>query len=186
MRFIIVATLCLCIISCDSSNKKKIPNLYVQNFDTSLKKVNSQWYYKNDPLNGYLVEQSSDGKNILYQVPVIDGLEEGWAWVRYNSLEKLMIRYYRKGKVEGSFTKWWPNGNERYRFNYKHDKLDGKQMVFYPNGQKHQESNYADGNEEGIQRVWDEKGHLISNYTIKNKKLYGVVSVKSCIPEGHH
>ena len=186
MRFVIVATIWLCIIACDSSNKKKISNLYVQNFDTCLKKVYSKWYYKDELLSGYLVEKSSDGKNILYQVPVIDGLEEGWAWGRYNSLEKLLIRYYRKGKIEGTFTQWWPNGNRRYLFNYQHDKLDGRQLVFYPNGKQHQESNYTEGNEEGIQRVWDETGHLISNYTIKNKKLYGVISVKSCIPEEHH
>lgn len=186
MRFVIVATLWLCIFSCDSSNKKSIPILYVQNFDTALKKINGQWNYKNELLNGYIIEKSSDGKNILYQAPVIDGLEEGWAWGRYNSLEKLMMRYYSIGKVEGSFTQWWPNGNKRYSFNYKHDQMDGRQLVYYPKGQLHQESNYAEGNEEGIQRVWDENGKLISNYTIKNKKLYGVISVKSCLPDGRH
>ena len=63
--------------------------------------------------------------------------------------------------------------------------MNGRQLVFYPNGQKHQESNYLAGNEEGIQRVWNEKGELISNYTIKDKKLYGIISVKSCLPDGH-
>ncbi len=188
MRFVIVIviTFWLCIISCDSTNKKRIPNLYVQNFDTALKKTNGQWQYNNEPFNGYIVEKSNDGKIILYQVPINDGIEEGWAFGNYNSGEKLMIRYYTKGKVEGLFTQWWPNGNKRYLFNYTHGKMNGRQLVFYPNGQKHQESNYSKGDEEGIQRVWDENGRLISNYTIKNKKLYGVVSVKSCLPEGHH
>jgi hypothetical protein len=36
-----------------------------------------------------------------------------------------------------------------------------------------------------LQRIWDEKGVLISNYTIKNKKLYGIISVRSCMPVNH-
>ena len=186
MRFVLAAFLWLCIIACDTSPKKKTPNFFVQNFDTSLVKVNSKWYYKNEPLNGYIVEKSLDGKILLYKVPIIEGFEEGWAFGRYNTGEKLLIRYYNKGKVEGSFTQWWPNGNVRYQCNYKHDKMDGKHSVFYPNGTNQQESNFSEGNEDGIQRVWNETGQLISNYTIKNKKLYGVITVKSCIPEGHH
>ena len=186
MRYVLAASILVYFIACDLSNKKKIPDIYVQNFDTALKKTDRLWYYKNVPLNGYIIEKSNNGKDILYQLPVIDGTEEGQAFGRYNTGEKLLIRNYKKGKIEGVFTQWWPNGNERYLFNYKNDKMDGRQLVFYPDGQKHQESNYAEGNEEGIQRVWDETGQLISNYTIKNKKLYGVISVKSCLPEGHH
>ena len=186
MRCIAAGFLLSFFIACNLSNKKKIPDIYIQNFDNALKKINSQWYYKNEPFNGYMVEKSIDGKIILYQLPVIDGIEDGWALGRYITGEKLMIRYYCKGKIEGLFTQWWPNGNQRYLFNYKQDKMDGRQLGFYPNGQKQQESNYKEGNEEGIQRMWDETGHLISNYTIKNKKLYGVITVKSCLPDGHH
>ncbi len=185
MRYVLAACILFYFSVCDLSNKKKIPDFYVQNFDPALKKIDRLWYYKNVPLNGYIVEKSSNGKNILYRVPVIEGNEEGIAFGRYNTGEKLMIRNYRKGKIEGLFMQWWPNGNYRYLFNYKNDKMNGRQLVFYPNGQKHQESNYLAGNEEGIQRVWNEKGELISNYTIKDKKLYGIISVKSCLPDGH-
>lgn len=186
MRFGLVACLFFSFLACNLSPKKEVPHLYVQNFDSALKKVEGSWYYKNEKLNGYIIETNKTDKTILYQVPIIDGLEEGQAFGKYNSGEKLLTRNYRKGKIEGTFTQWWPNGNYRYLFNYKNDVMDGKQMVYYPNGQKHQESNFLEGNEEGIQRVWNESGQLISNYTIKNKKLYGVISVKSCLPEGHH
>ncbi len=160
--------------------------IHVQNFDPLLKKINGWWFYKNELLNGQIEEKSLDGKSVLYFVPVIDGLEEGQAFGRYSTGEKLMTRKYAKGKIEGEFIQWWPNGNDRYRMNYKHGQLDGKQLVYYPNGERHEESNYSEGIEEGTQRVWNEEGQLISNYTIRNKKLYGVISVKSCLPEGHH
>jgi antitoxin component YwqK of YwqJK toxin-antitoxin module len=186
IRFAIAACLLFCCNACNLFNQKKIPVIRVQNFDSALKKINGFWFYKNKLLNGQIEEKSLDGKSVLYYVPVIDGLEEGQASGKYNTGEKLMTRSYAKGKVEGEFVQWWPNGNARYRLNYKDDKLDGKQLVFYPNGDRHEENNYAEGNVEGIQRVWNEDGQLISNYTIRNKKLYGVISVKSCLPEGQH
>lgn len=137
-------------------------------------------------MNGQIEEKSLDGKSTLFYVPVNDGLEEGQASGIYSTGEKLMTRNYEKGQVEGEFIQWWPNGNKRYLLNYKHNQLDGKQLVFYPNGDRHEESNYLEGTVEGIQRVWNEHGQLVSNYTIRNKKLYGVISVKSCLPEGHH
>jgi antitoxin component YwqK of YwqJK toxin-antitoxin module len=186
MRYVLATCMLFCFVACDHSNKKMITKIYVQNFDPELIKINGLWFYKKEIFNGNIVEKSLDGKTILYQVPIFDGSEEGQAFGKYNTGEKLLNRNYKKGKIEGEFIQWWPNGNKRYLFNYQHDIMDGKQLVFYPNGKKHQESNYAEGNEEGIQRVWDENGQLISNYTIKNKKLYGVISVKSCIPDGRH
>jgi antitoxin component YwqK of YwqJK toxin-antitoxin module len=186
IRFAFAACLLFCCNACNLFNQKKIPVSHVQNFDSALKKVNGFWLYKNELLNGQIEEKSLDGKSVLYYVPVINGLEEGQASGRYNTGEKLMTRNYTKGKVEGEFIQWWPNGNKRYLLNYKQDQLDGKQMVFYPNGDRHEENNYTEGIVEGIQRVWDVDGQLISNYTIRNKKLYGVISVKSCLPEGHH
>jgi antitoxin component YwqK of YwqJK toxin-antitoxin module len=71
-------------------------------------------------------------------------------------------------------------------FKYKNDQFDGKQLVYFPNGKIREESNYQLGEKEGTQRVWSETCKLISNYVIKNKRIYGVVSVKSCIPvDGH-
>jgi antitoxin component YwqK of YwqJK toxin-antitoxin module len=185
-QFALAICFLFCCNACKLANKKKIPVLNVQNFNPLLKKVNGKWMYKNELLNGNIVEKNVDDKTILYLVPILNGLEEGQALGNYSTGEKLMIRNYTKGKVEGEFIQWWPNGNIRYRLNFKHDQMNGQQFVFYPNGNKQQESNYAEGKEDGIQRVWNENGQLLSNYTIKNKKLYGVISVKSCLPEEHH
>jgi antitoxin component YwqK of YwqJK toxin-antitoxin module len=186
IRVALASCLLFCCNACNLTSQKKMTIHYVQNFDPLLKKINGWWFYKNELLNGQIEEKSLDGKSVLYYVPVINGLEEGQASGRYNTGEKLLTRNYTKGKIEGEFIQWWPNSNKRYLLNYKHNQLDGKQMVFYPNGDRHEENNYAEGTVEGIQRVWNEGGQLISNYTIRNKKLYGVISVKSCLPEGQH
>ena len=45
-----------------------------------------------------------------------------------------------------------------------------------------EEKNYYNGKEEGVQRIWDSIGNLISNYTVKNNKIYGALSAKDCMP----
>jgi antitoxin component YwqK of YwqJK toxin-antitoxin module len=165
---------------CESSSDP----LVVQNFDPLLARKNGIWVYHGAVFNGTMVEKDRTGK-LLYQVKIVDGKEEGLALGMYNTGEKLLARKYSHGKKSGRFLQWWPNGHVRYSFGYKEDKMDGQQLVFYPDGKTRQESNYANGVEEGIQRVWNENGALVSNYTIRNKKLYGVISVKSCLPAMH-
>ena len=170
---------------CNQSATKTPPLLYVDNIDTSLKQTAfNGWQYKHQPFNGYMVERDRDQK-ILYKLPIIDGREQGLALGWFNTGEKLMARHFKDGMKQGLFEQWWPNGNHHYLFNYEKDVLNGKQLVFYANGKVRQESNYLMGNLEGLQRYWDINGALLSNYTIKNNKLYGVIKVKSCMPHGH-
>jgi antitoxin component YwqK of YwqJK toxin-antitoxin module len=174
----------LLIMGCKQPAIKKPADLFVQNFDTSLKKTGDTWLYQQRTFSGYIIESGRDG-SVLYKLPVIAGKEEGQAFGWYNTGEKLLARNFKNGKQDGLFEQWWPNGNDRYLFHYKEGNMDGQQLVFYPNGQKRQESNYLNGIEEGIQRAWNQQGELVSNYTVKNNKLYGVIKVKSCLPVGH-
>lgn len=156
----------------------------VLNIDTNLKKTDRGWLHKGRPFSGYMLEKEEN--RVVYQLPIFEGLEQGLAKGWYNSGEKLLERIFINGKKEGKFQQWWPNGKLRYLFNYKNDQFDGKQLVYFPNGKIREESNYHLGEKEGTQRVWNENCKLISNYVIKNKRIYGLVSVKSCIPiDGH-
>lgn len=156
----------------------------VLNIDSTLKKTDKGWLYKGQPFSGYMIEK--EGKRVVYELPIADGEEQGLAKGWYNSGEKLLERIFIDGKKEGLFKQWWPNGKLRYLFSYKGDQFEGKQLVYFPDGKIREESNYVSGNKEGTQRVWDEESKLISNYVIKNNRIYGVVSVKSCIPvDGH-
>lgn len=157
------------------------PDLNVANVDTLLRKTDDGWLYKSGLFSGYMVEKEMDGR-VVYQLPIIDGQENGLAKGWYNTGEKLLERLFVEGRKEGQFKQWWPNGQLRYVFQYKNDRYDGLQLVLFPDGRKREESHYLMGEKEGVQRVWAETGDLISNYTIRKGKIYGVVSVKSCIP----
>jgi antitoxin component YwqK of YwqJK toxin-antitoxin module len=175
------------LITCSRNSNSTIlfpTELKVVNYDTSLKKSDSGWFYKSQLFSGYMVETEKGGL-VVYQLPIINGKENGLAKGIYNSGEKLLERNFVDGKREGLFKQWWPNGNLRYLFSYKNDKYEGAQYIFFPDGKRQQVGNYVNGVEEGLQSSWDTKGQLVSNYTIRNNKLYGVISVKSCMPDAH-
>ncbi len=168
------------IIACRENSKK----ICVLNFDPNLKKTESGWVFEGKSFTGFMIQEEKDHR-IVYQLPIENGKEQGIAKGWYNTGETLLERIFIDGKREGVFKQWWPNGRLRYLFYYKNDVFEGKQIVYFPDGKTREESNYQSGEKEGIQRIWDEKGLLISNYTIKNKKLYGIITVRSCIPTGH-
>lgn len=175
------------LFSCNTRHTKKqvdLPLLLVVNYDTALKKINDTWMYKGQLFSGYMIEQERD-KRMVYQLPIDAGKENGLAKAWYNTGEKLLERIFVNGKMEGIFKQWWPNGHYRYLFHFKNNQYHGTQMVFFPDGRKRELNNYQFGQPEGLQSTWDEAGNLISNYTIRDKKLYGVIAVKTCLPVGH-
>jgi antitoxin component YwqK of YwqJK toxin-antitoxin module len=179
--------LLLLIFSCRENNSKSISapsDLKVLNYDTSLRKIESNWFYKGRPFTGFMIQQERDGKQV-YSLPIKNGKENGVATGIYSSGEKLVENTFVDGKREGVFSQWWPNGNYRYLFKYENDKMQGNQWVFFPSGKKREAGSYVHGEKQGLQRVWDEEGKLVSNYVLKNNRRYGVIAVKSCIPVEH-
>jgi len=166
-------------IACQDTKKK----ISILKHNPDLKKTDEGWLYKDMPFTGFMIEEEKH--RVVHRLPIINGQEQGLARAWYHTGEKLLERNFVDSKIEGEFRQWWPNGNLRYLFHYKNDVFEGIQYVYFPSGNKREESNFRAGEQEGIQRVWDESNDLVSNYTIKNKKTYGVISVKSCIPVGH-
>ena len=176
---IILTVWAIVTIACNSNYEP--PQVEVKNNDTLLSKTDSGWIYNKQPFNGYMVQVENDGR-VVYKLPILDGNEEGLAIGFYNTGEKLLERKFEHGQKQGVFKQWWPNGNLRYLFNYNHDKYDGKQIVYFHFGKIQEEKNYYNSKEEGVQRIWDSIGNLISNYTVKNNKIYGALSAKDCMP----
>ena len=168
------------IVTIACNRKHDPPQVEVKNYDMLLSKTDNGWIYNMHPFNGYMV-QVENGR-VVYKLPIIDGYEEGLAIGFYNTGEKLLERNFEHGQKQGVFKQWWPNGNLRYLFNYNHDKYDGKQIVYFHFGKIQEEKNYYNGKEVGVQRIWDSIGNLISNYTVKNNKIYGALSAKDCMP----
>jgi antitoxin component YwqK of YwqJK toxin-antitoxin module len=187
MKLLLFFFLLIFSFSCSEKNGKSnsAPSvLKVLNYDTLLRKIESNWFYKGRIFSGYMIQQEKDGK-VVYTLPIKKGKENGMATGVYNTGEKLVENTFVDGKREGVFKQWWPNGNYRYLFNYEKDKMQGNQWVFFPSGKKREAGSYAHGEKQGLQRVWDEEGKLVSNYVLKNNRRYGVIAVKSCIPVEH-
>ena len=172
----------LCLVSCIRINVP--PHILVKNTDPSLIKTDAGWIFNNRPFSGFMIQVENNGR-IVYKLPIIEGKEEGVAIGFYYSGEKLLERRFINGKKQGIFKQWWPNGRLRYLFNYHHDKYEGKQIVYFHFGKVQAEKNYRAGIEEGVQKIWDSTGNLISNYTVKNNKIYGALSAMDCMPVLH-
>ena len=161
------------------------PNLLVPRNSPDLHRMGIEWRYKGMLFTGYIIQRQNDS-SIISSVPVINGRENGIATIFYKNGIKRIEESIVNEQLDGRYNEWWRNGNYRYRFNYKNNLYDGVQIVFFADGKIREESIYANGVLEGLQRVWDDSGRLVSNYTIKNKKIYGVISVKSCMPGAEH
>ena len=78
------------------------------------------------------------------------------------------------GKTEGIMLEWYPNGNLRYRANWKNNMGNGKWEYFYPNGKLKSESFYVNDMAQGIYREYHENGKLKMDATYMNNQIDGV------------
>ncbi|ARK13674.2 hypothetical protein A6C57_14295 [Fibrella sp. ES10-3-2-2] len=185
LRQLALSTVLVAVWACSSPRSdRQPPNLTVANTDTLLRKMDDGWRYNGQPFSGYMVEKEINGR-IVYKLPIIDGYENGLAIGWYTTGEKLLERLFIEGKKEDTFRQWWPNGKLRYVFRFHDDQYHGSQFVYFPSGRKREESTYQNGEKEGLQRAWNETGQLVSNYTVRNGRTYGIVSVESCMPVSH-
>ncbi len=92
-----------------AKKNKKPPDLKVLNYDSDLKKTNYGWFYKEKAFSGYMIQAEKDGR-IVYELPIVEGKENGLAKGTYNSGEKLLVRNFINGKVEASLNNGGPTG----------------------------------------------------------------------------
>lgn len=138
MRQQLIGWFIISLVACTDSSDSRQPTppaLRIINYDPLLRKTDDGWLYKDELFSGYVLEKEKDGR-IVYQLPIVNGLENGLAKGWYNSGEKLLERRFTAGKKEGLFKQWWPNGRLRYLFSFTNDQYDGKQFAFFPNGFK--------------------------------------------------
>jgi antitoxin component YwqK of YwqJK toxin-antitoxin module len=65
---------------------------------------------------------------------------------------------YVNGKVNGTATEWYRNGQKKVEKNIVDDKLNGTVIVWYECGQKKGEMGYVDGKQNGKGTGWHENG----------------------------
>lgn len=158
---------------------EKVPDIFVNKTDPDLKNRNGVWWWKGDMFSGYIITKEHDV--LVEQIPVLKGKENGVWRQWYSSGKKKSEQLYLDGNREGMHTGWWENGSLRFTSYFVHDNFHGEQLTFFKNGKKWTERHYENGYEEGTQRAWNYEGRMVTNFTIKKGKLYGVIGRFDCM-----
>ncbi|HXS38243.1 MAG TPA: hypothetical protein VN721_16185 [Flavipsychrobacter sp.] len=75
--------------------------------------------------------------------------------------------YFSKGKKEGSYKKWYFNGNLQETSNYSDDKRDGQTVFYFEDGSKAGEYMYSDGLMDGDATTYYPNGKVSDVGTFK-------------------
>ncbi len=155
------------------------PAVFIDKDNKAIKNINGVWFHHTTKFSGYLIE--FDGSQLISKIPILNGLENGTAIGWFVDGKKRVERSFRNGNRHGYHTGWYENGTLAFEYFFKDDKFEGEQKTYFNNGNKWQSLMYLHGYEEGKQKSWNEEGRLINNFTVKNRKLYGVIGRYDCM-----
>ena len=83
------------------------------------------------------------------------GLLQTWRKVKGRDLFiKYKEGFYKNGKFDGVFTRWFDNGNIMEKNTYRDGKRDGLHQQYYYNGQIELDYTYKDNKPDGVSRRW--------------------------------
>ena len=71
----------------------------------------------------------------------------------------------KNGKKEGSFFKYYKNGQLWSKGNFQNNKKEGSWIVYFNNGQKFSKGKYKNGRPEGYWVMYDEDGTIVDAMT---------------------
>jgi antitoxin component YwqK of YwqJK toxin-antitoxin module len=156
-----------------------LPDVFIETTDSALHNVNGTWWLKGQKYNGYIIEKNN---NILVaKLPVAGGKENGTAYGWFINGHKKYERRFLNGNREGIQRGWYKNDTMAFQYFFHNDKFEGVQRTFFESGHIWQSLGYVNGYEEGKQKSYNDSGRVINNFTIKNKKLYGVIGRYDCM-----
>lgn len=131
------------------------------------------------PFSGLVIER--DGDKLRSKTPYRKGQRHGRAYAYHPDGRLAYEKLFRNGNREGTHRGWWPNGTLQFAYTYEHDLFEGEETSYYKNGVRAELRHYRKGREEGQQTTWNGDGQIVSNYTMKEGKLYGIVGRFDCV-----
>lgn len=66
------------------------------------------------------------------------------------------------GEMHGTWTRWWPNGRERMRWEMRRGVADGEVAAFFEGGGKRFEGRRENGRRSGRWTWWDARGDVVA------------------------
>lgn len=155
------------------------PEQTIEQGDPTLHDRNGVLLHGDTLFSGTLIERAD--LQLFRKTPYQHGKRHGQALAWYPSGRLAYQKRFRKGDREGTHTGFWPSGQPQFVYRYEHDLFEGEQVSYYKTGQRAELRHYRHGYEEGQQSAWDGEGRLISNYTVKEGKRYGIVGRFDCV-----
>lgn len=171
-------------IACSSQQNKptkqaEVPNFYIDEKDTSLKRSGALLLFNGKPFSGHISSYFEVGP-VRSNTSYFNGKREGKSVVYYESGQLKELRFYSDNKKVGHHKGWWPNGNPKFDYVFSNGLLEGTAKEWYEKGDVYRVFNYSKGKESGSQKMWEPDGSIRANYVVKNSHRYGLIGLKNC------
>lgn len=157
----------------------EIESTVVDKKQIKLNSTKGQWYYNDQPFNGYAVSYYDDS-GLAEKSGFFDGKREGKSYSYFNDGTIKKEALYKKNKLDGVKLTYFRNGVLASESNYVNGKKHGFQKVWFPDGQLAKKKYLNQGKEDGLQQAWLENGSLYINYEAKNGRIFGMLRANSC------
>lgn len=157
-----------------------IPNLYINQLDTSLKFHQDTLYFQSNKFSGYVFKLYTS-KDTAFLETYWNGLEQGVHQKWYPNKQLAEYRIFHLGKKEGKHVGFWEDGKPKFEYHFLEGELQGVTNEWYQNGQPYKVMHYKKGYEEGSQKMWWENGVIRANYVVKQGRRYGLIGLKLCM-----
>lgn len=128
--------------------------------------VNRMVSYQNGQLNGQWEVYRADG-TLAAKKEFENGLRNG-TWMTYDATGKQPTaeQHFVKGKTDGVWKSWFPNGKLRLQISIKDGLRHGPTLQWKEDGSPEIESNWVDGKADGQVIRWTDKGKTIQQYKL--------------------
>jgi antitoxin component YwqK of YwqJK toxin-antitoxin module len=90
---------------------------------------------------------------------------------------KIPVGKVVNGKIQGTWTEWYPNGNKKFEWNYLDGKRNGTWIYSFENGKIGLDENYREGKKEGVWKKYYQSGQIKEQYTFSNNIKDGIVEL---------
>jgi antitoxin component YwqK of YwqJK toxin-antitoxin module len=157
-----------------------IPNLYINQLDTSLKFHQDTLYFQSNKFSGYVFKLYTS-KDTAFLGTYWNGIEQGVHQKWYPNKQLAEYRIFHLGKKEGKHVGFWEDGKPKFEYHFLEGELQGVTNEWYQNGQPYKVMHYKKGYEEGSQKMWWENGVIRANYVVKQGRRYGLIGLKLCM-----
>lgn len=160
-------------------SEKIIKNVYVDKNELELNKLKGQWFYKQEPFNGYAVLRYKND-SLSEKTSFYNGKREGEDFKYFDNGAIKRKAYYANNKLQRKKINYLEDGTVISESNYVDGKLDGVQKIWFSNGQLAKRTNFKEGKEEGLQQAWLQNGKIYVNYEAKNGRTFGLQRANLC------